>query len=442
MWAKERNRNPSETYNTFTFDELSNLAPNIDWGTYYETAGVPLREKYIVRQPDFFTGLSAVITETPIQTWKHYLHLKSISQFADVLGKPVYDASFDFYSRGLSGIEEQRPLWKRAVGSTENVMGELLGQLYVEKHFKPEAKERMETMVENLLGAYEVSIKELEWMSAATKERALDKLANFRTKIGYPDEWRDYSGLEVIPGDVVGNDKRAAKFEYDFIVNQLGSPVNKELWGITPQTVNAYYQPAWNEIVFPAAILQPPFFNLEAEDAVNYGGIGAVIGHEIGHGFDDSGRKYDGAGKLSDWWTAEDTEKFDVRKNKLAAQFDSFVAIDDIHVNGQFTSGENIGDLGGLAIAYKAYKMSLENEAGVEIDGMTADQRVFFGWAQVWRRLYRDEELKKRITTDPHSPARFRVNGVVVNIPGFYEAFDVKPGDGMYLPAEDRVKIW
>jgi len=295
---------------------------------------------------------------------------------------------------------------------------------------------------DNLILAYEVSIKDLEWMSATTKEKALDKLANFRTKIGYPDEWRDYSDLEVIAGDVVGNDKRAAKFEYDFIVSQLGSPVNKELWGMTPQTVNAYYQPAWNEIVFPAAILQPPFFNLEAEDAVNYGGIGAVIGHEIGHGFDDSGRKYDGGGKLSDWWTEEDAEKFEARKNKLAAQYDSYVAIDDIRINGQFTSGENIGDLGGLAIAYKAYKLSLADEAGLEIEGMTADQRVFFGWAQVWRRLYRDAELKKRITTDPHSPARFRVNGVVVNIPGFYDAFDVNPGDGMYLPAEDRVKIW
>ena len=442
MWPKERNRNPSETYNLYTFDELSALAPSIDWNAYYQAAGVPLREKYIVRQPDFFSGLSNVVTETPLQTWKHYLHLKSISQFADVLGKPVYDASFDFYSRGLSGIEEQQPLWKRAVGSTENVMGELLGQLYVEKHFKPEAKERMETLVDNLIKAYEVSIKELDWMSPTTKENALEKLANFRTKIGYPDEWRDYSDLEVIAGDLVGNDKRAAKFEYDFIVGQLGSPVNKELWGITPQTVNAYYQPAWNEIVFPAAILQPPFFNLDAEDAVNYGGIGAVIGHEIGHGFDDSGRKYDGGGKLSDWWTAEDAEKFEVRKNKLAAQFDSYVVIDDLNINGQFTSGENIGDLGGLSIAYKAYKMSLPNNDGPEIDGMTADQRVFYGWAQVWRRLYRDAELKKRITTDPHSPARFRVNGIVVNIPAFYDAFDVKPGDAMYLSEDDRVKIW
>ncbi len=442
MWTKERNRDPSQRYNLKTFAELQELAPQIDWSNFYKTAGVPIREKYIVNQPDYFTNVAKVIVATPVETWKHYLTFKTISQYADVLGKPYYDAQFEFYSKGLSGVEEQRPLWKRAVGSTEAVMGELLGQLYVEKHFKPEAKTRMLTLVDNLKKAYAASIKELEWMSEETKVQALDKLSKFRTKIGYPDQWKDYTELEVIAGDIVGNDKRAALFEYNDIVNRLGKPVDKEEWGMTPQTVNAYYQPAWNEIVFPAAILQPPFFDLDAEDAVNYGGIGAVIGHEIGHGFDDSGRKYDGEGKLRDWWTDEDAEKFDVRKNKLAAQYDSYVAIDDLRVNGQFTSGENIGDLGGLSIAYKAYKMALGDEDGPVIDGMTADQRVFYGWGQVWRRLYRDAELKRRITTDPHSPARFRGNGAVVNINAFYDAFDVKEGDGMYLPPEDRVKIW
>lgn len=442
MWPKEKNRNPDLRYNLKTLDDLKTLAPGIQWENFYTAAGVPLRGKYIVSQPDFFTKIDGVISSTPIATLKNYMLLKTISQYADVLGKPVYDASFDLYSKGLSGIEEQRPLWKRAVGSTENVMGEILGQLYVEKHFKPEAKERMLTLVDNLKKAYAASIKELDWMSEDTKVKALEKLANFRTKIGYPDKWTDYTKLEIIDGDIVGNDKRAALFQYNKALEDLKGPVDKEEWGMTPQTVNAYYQPAWNEIVFPAAILQPPFFNIDAEDAVNYGGIGAVIGHEIGHGFDDQGRKYDGSGKLHDWWTEEDNTKFEVRKNKLAAQYDGYVAIDDLHVNGQFTSGENIGDLGGLSIAYKAYKMSLENKDGPVIDDMTADQRVFYGWAQVWRRLYRDEELKRRITTDPHSPARFRGNGAVVNIPGFYDAFNVKEGDGMYLAPEDRVKIW
>ncbi len=443
MWPKEKNRNPDLRYNLKTLAELKALAPTIQWENYYTAAGVPLRDKYIVNQPDFFTNIDQVIKDTDIATWKNYLKIKLISQYADVLGKPLYDAQFDFRSKGLSGVKEQRPLWKRAVGSTESVMGELLGQLYVEKHFQPEAKERMLVLVDNLKKAYAASIKELDWMSEETKVQALEKLANFRTKIGYPDKWTDYSKLEIINGDIVGNDKRAALFEYNKAVEDLKKgKVDKEQWGMTPQTVNAYYQPAWNEIVFPAAILQPPFFDMNAEDAVNYGGIGAVIGHEIGHGFDDQGRKYDGEGKLRDWWTKSDTEKFEVRKNKLAAQYDSYVAIDDLHVNGQFTSGENIGDLGGLSIAYKAYKMSLEGKPGPVIDGMTADQRVFFGWGQVWRRLYRDEELKRRITTDPHSPAEFRGNGAVINIPGFYEAFDVKEGDGMYLSPEDRVKIW
>jgi len=433
MWPKEKNRNPQARYNLRSLAELKSMAPDIEWEAFYAAAGVPLREKYIVNQPDFIEKLSPLMASTPLSTWKNYLTLKT---------KPMYDAQFDLYSRGLSGVEEQRPLWKRAVGSTQSVMGELLGQLYVKKHFKPEAKERMVTLVDNLKKAYAASIKELDWMSEETKVQALEKLANFRTKIGYPDQWKDYSDLTIVAGDIVGNDKRAALFEYNKVIADLPNPVDKERWGMTPQTVNAYYQPAWNEIVFPAAILQPPFFNLAADDAVNYGGIGAVIGHEIGHGFDDSGRKFDGQGKLRDWWTASDAEKFDVRKNKLAAQYDSYVAIDGLTVNGQFTSGENIGDLGGLSIAYKAYKMSLDGKDGATIDGMTADQRVFYGWGQVWRRLYRDAELNRRLTTDPHSPAEFRGNGAVVNIPAFYEAFDVKEGDGMYLKPEDRVKIW
>ncbi|MBT8142911.1 MAG: peptidase M13 [Gammaproteobacteria bacterium] len=442
QWTKEDNRNPVKTYNPMDMAGLAALAPGINWNVLMQASGIPAQDKYIVSQPDFFTGIGELIQDTSLDDWKEYLRFNLVDSYTSGLGKAYTDASFNFYSKGLQGTPEQRPLWKRAVSATQGTLGEVLGQLYVEKHFQPEAKERMVGLVENLKKAYAASIKELDWMSEATKQQALVKLDGFRTKIGYPDKWRDYSKLEVLDGDLMQNIKNARLFGTQQQLDKLGKPVDKEEWFMNPQTVNAYYNPVWNEIVFPAAILQPPFFNLAAEDAVNYGGIGAVIGHEIGHGFDDSGRRYYGDGNLRDWWTAEDAEKFDVRKNKLAAQYDSYVAIDDLHVNGQFTSGENIGDLGGLSIAYKAYKMSLDGKPGPVIDNMSAEQRLFYGWAQVWRRLYRDAELKRRITTDPHSPARFRGNGAVVNIEGFYKAFDVKEGDGMYLPPEERVKIW
>jgi predicted metalloendopeptidase len=321
-------------------------------------------------------------------------------------------------------------------------MGELLGQLYVDRHFQPEAKARMDTMIKNLIKAYEKSITELEWMSEETKQQALVKLSKFSPKIGYTDDWRDYSKMDITAGDLIGNIRSAAEFEHNRNLNKLDRPVDKNEWFMTPQTVNAYYNPVWNEIVFPASILQPPFFNVNADDAVNYGGIGAVIGHEIGHGFDDSGRKFDGNGNLNDWWTEEDTTRFDVRKNALAAQYDGYVVIDGLTINGQFTSGENIGDLGGLSIAYLAYKMSLEGKEAPVIDGWTGDQRFFLGWAQVWRSKARDEEAKRLLTIDPHSPPKFRANGAAVNVPEFYAAFDVKEGDGMYLVPEERVKIW
>jgi predicted metalloendopeptidase len=321
-------------------------------------------------------------------------------------------------------------------------MGELLGQLYVEKHFNAEAKARMKVLIANLVEAYRVSIIELDWMSEETKQQALEKLSKFNSKIGYPDQWRDYSKLEVVAGDLVGNIKRANAFEYQRQVNKLDQPVDKSEWLMTPQTVNAYYLPNWNEIVFPASILQPPYFNMAADDAVNYGGIGAVIGHEIGHGFDDSGRRFDGDGNLRDWWTEEDNVLFEERKNQLAAQYDSYIVIDGIAINGQYTSGENIGDLGGLSIAYKAYQLALDGEEAPVIDGYTGDQRFFLGWAQVWREKRRPEEAKRLLTVDSHSPSRFRTNGAAVNVPGFYSAFDVKEGDGLYLPPAERVKIW
>ena len=358
------------------------------------------------------------------------------------MGDQYEQLSFDFYSKGLRGVTDPEPRWKRAVDSVNGNMGELLGQLYVEKHFQAESKERMDIMIQNLIKAYEVSIKNLEWMSVDTKRQALDKLHKFTPKIGYPDKWIDYTKLEVVEGDLMANVKNGANFAYNRQIDKLDKPVDRAEWQMTPQTVNAYYSPVLNEVVFPASILQPPFFNVDADEAANYGGIGAAIGHEVGHGFDDSGRRFDGDGVLRDWWTEEDTEKFTVRKNALAAQYDGYEVVDGLTINGQFTSGENIGDLGGLSIAYLAYKMSLDGKEAPVIDGWTGDQRFFLGWAQVWRSKARDEESKRRLTVDPHSPPKFRANGAAVNVPAFYTAFDVKEGDGMYLAPEDRVKIW
>lgn len=442
MWTKEENRDWSKRYNPMSIAELNEMAPQINWQLGFAVAQIAGREHYIVSQPSYFEAASGIIAATPLETWKDYLALQTISTFAAVLGDGFSGLSFDFFSRGLRGIDEQEPRWKRAVSSVNHNMGELLGQLYVEKHFKAESKNRMNVMIGNLMKAYEVSIKRLEWMSEETRQQALDKLHKFTPKIGYPDKWIDYTLLTVVADDLIANIKNGAHFAYNREIDKLDKPVDKTEWGMTPQTVNAYYNPVWNEIVFPAAILQPPFFNVDADDAVNYGGIGAVIGHEIGHGFDDSGRRFDGNGVLRDWWTEEDTERFEQRKNALAAQYDGYEVIDGLTINGQFTSGENIGDLGGLSIAYLAYKMSLDGKQAPVIDGWTGDQRFFLGWAQVWRAKAREAETKRRLIVDPHSPPKFRANGAAVNVPAFYAAFDVKEGDGMYLSPADRVKIW
>jgi len=442
MWTKEENRDWSKRYNPMNINELNELAPQINWALGFETAQIPVDSQFLVSQPSYFKAAGKILADTPLETWKDYLSLQTISKFAPVLGDQYAQLSFDFFRKGLSGVDEQEPRWKQAVDSINENMGELLGQLYVEKHFQAESKARMDIMIQNLIKAYEVSILELDWMSEETKQQALDKLHKFTPKIGYPEKWIDYSKLEVVDGDLLKNVKNGSSFAWNREIDKLDKPVDKSEWGMTPQTVNAYYNPVWNEIVFPASILQPPFFNVNADDAVNYGGIGAVIGHEIGHGFDDSGKRFDGDGVLRDWWTAEDAEKFDERKNALAAQYDSYDVIDGLTINGQFTSGENIGDLGGLSIAYLAYKLSLNGEEAPVIDGWTGDQRFFLGWAQVWRSKARAEETKRRLTVDPHSPPKFRANGAAVNVPAFYEAFDVKEGDGMYLPPEERVKIW
>lgn len=441
-WTKEDNRDPVKAYNPMTPEELRQLAPGIDWDITLDAIQVGGRDRYIVTQPSYFEAASKIIPETDLQTWKDYLSFQTMDRFAPLLGDSFFQAWFDFYRAGLQGIDEPRPLWRRAVNATNGNLGELLGQLYVEEHFQKESKERMQVIINNLLEAYRQSISELEWMGEDTRQQALDKLSKFTTKIGYPDKWRDYSKLEIVAGDLVGNMKRSDEFETNRILDKLDKPVDKTEWGLTPQTVNAYYRPAWNEVVFPAAILQPPFFNPEADDAVNYGGIGAVIGHEIGHGFDDQGRKYDGNGNLRDWWTEEDNARFEERKQKLAEQFSSYEVLDGLTINGEFTSGENIGDLGGLSIAHKAYQLSLEGREAPVIDGLTGDQRFFLGYAQVWRGKARDEEAKRLLTVDPHSPSKFRANGAAVNVTEFYQAFDVQEGDGMWLPPEERVKIW
>jgi endothelin-converting enzyme/putative endopeptidase len=442
QWTREENRDRAKQYNPHTLVELGTLAPGFDWQAFLEASRLPERELYIVMQPSFFAAAHAIFTTTAVATWKDYLAFQTLSAYAPLLGEDFFTAWFEMYRRGLQGIEEPRPRWKRAIASINANMGELLGQLYVEKHFKPEAKARMQELIDNLVEAYHQSITGLDWMSEDTKREALAKLASFNSKIGYPDEWRDYSALEIVAGDLVGNVRRATAFEYQRNLNKLDRPVDKTEWLMTPQTVNAYYLPMWNEIVFPAAILHPPYFNMEADDAVNYGAIGAVIGHEIGHGFDDQGRKFDGEGNLRDWWTPEDNARFLELKDKLAAQYASYEVIDGLTINGEYTSGENIGDLGGCSIAYQAYRLSLDGQEPPVIDGWTGDQRFFLGWVQAWREKRRPEEEKRLLTIDSHSPPKFRANGVVVNVPAFYSAFDVQEGDGMYLPPEERVKIW
>ncbi|MEN3159927.1 M13 family metallopeptidase [Alkalimonas sp. NCh-2] len=441
-WTRLDSRNADKTYNKKTAKELSVLLGNFDWAAYATVFGVPVEQDVIVAQPSYFSGLSDIIANTDLATWQAYLTYRTIHSFAPQLSETVADRRFAFYSQTLQGVEEQQPRWRRAVDTTNSVLGELVGQLYVERHFNEAAKARMEELVENVLLAFGESIKELEWMSEATKVAALEKLSTFTTKIGYPDKWEDYSELVIKADDLVGNSIRASHRGYDQMVGKLGGPIQRHEWFMTPQTVNAYYNPVMNEIVFPAAILQPPFFDMNADDAVNYGGIGAVIGHEIGHGFDDQGAKYDGDGNLRDWWTAEDLARFQQLGARLSAQYSQFEPFPGVFVDGDVALGENIGDLGGMTVALRAYKLSLGGEEAPVLDGFTGLQRFFIGWAQIWRSNYREEALRRQLSTGPHSPPYYRVIGVLPNIPEFYQAFDVQPTDTMYLPEEERVKIW
>jgi putative endopeptidase len=441
-WDKVVNRDANKRYNKTSSAELENMLSNFDLDAYFEGVGTGPQEYLIVSQPSYMQAMNEIAPTVELSIWKEYLRLQALTSYADYLSQDFVDADFDFYGKTLQGRLEQQPRWKRAVDSINGNLGELLGKLYVERHFPPEAKARMEDMVANLILAYEESITNLDWMSEETKAKALEKLAKFTPKIGYPEEWKDYSGLEVSPDDLVGNIQSARVLNHYREVDKLGKPVDRSEWFMTPQTVNAYYNPPMNEIVFPAAILQPPFFILEAEDARNYGAIGLVIGHEIGHGFDDQGSKYDGNGNLTNWWTEADRAAFDERTQALVEQYNGFEPLPGLFVNGELTLGENIGDLGGAAIALRAYQLSLDGKESPVIDGMTGRERFFLGFAQVWRSKYRPEATELRVKSDPHSPPVYRVNGVVPNIDAFYDTFGVSEGDGHWLPPEERVHIW
>jgi putative endopeptidase len=441
-WDRARGRDRNATYNKMTVAELASMSPSYDWRAYLHAAGLGAATDVVVRQPDYIRAMDAVITSTPASTWREYLTFRLLDSHAEGLPSSFAQARFDFRGRTLSGQQAMGARWKRGVDGVEGILGEAVGKLYVERHFRPEAKARMDEMVRNLREAYRVGIDSLEWMSPVTKAQAKAKLAAFTVKIAYPDKWRDYSSLQIRRDDLIGNVRRANEFRYADMVSQLGKPVDRARWGMTPQTVNAYYNASNNEIVFPAAILQPPFFDVNADDAVNYGAIGAVIGHEIGHGFDDQGRKSDGEGNLRDWWTAEDAKAFDARASRLGAQFDAISPLEGMTVNGKLTMGENIGDLSGLAQAYRAYRISLEGKEPPVIGGLTGDQRFFIGFAQIWRTKFREEALRQRLLSDPHSPGQYRALVPLANNDVFQRAWNVQPGDRMYRAPEERVKIW
>lgn len=441
-WTRVESRDREKTYNPMSVAELAAAAPGIDWAAWL--AGLEIEPPaLIVRQPSAISAAANSLAELPLAQWRAYLRFRVISSYAPYLSSELADAHFAFFGTRLRGIEQQRERWKRGLGVVESAMGEALGALYVERHFPPEAKARMERMVGHLLQAYGESIARLDWMGEDTRAQALDKLAKIGTKIGHPDRWRDYSALTVEPGDLIGNLLRAQHFAYDEAVAKLGGPVDRDEWFMTPQTVNAYYSPSTNEIVFPAAILQPPFFDVQADDAVNYGAIGGVIGHEIGHAFDDQGSRYDGDGNLRNWWTDADRQRFEARTRDLIRQYDGYCPLEGHCVNGALAIGENIGDLGGLSIAYAAYHLSRGGEPDpTQLDGYDGAQRFFIGWAQIWARLFREPELLNRLKTGPHSPDEFRTNGIVRNVDAWYDAFDIGPDAALYLPPEQRVRIW
>ncbi|MFZ3141921.1 M13 family metallopeptidase [Polaromonas sp.] len=443
QWTKVDNRDPVKRYNKVEIAKLDSLTPGYDWKGALAAAGIANKTDYvIVNQPSYLTGFNQLLEKTELATWKSYFEWQLLRSYSDYLSKDFVDADFAFYGTAITGVTEIRPRWKIGVSTVEGALGEAVGKQYVEKYFPAERKARMQVLVKNLLDAYKQSIDTLDWMGPETKKEAQAKLAKFTPKIGYPNKWRDYSALTIKPGDLVGNIMRARSFAYNRNIAKLGKPIDREEWGMTPQTVNAYYNSSMNEIVFPASILQPPFFDMRADDAVNYGAIGAVIGHEISHGFDDKGSQSDGDGNLRDWWTKEDRAKFQAKADMLTKQYDGYSPLPGYNVNGALTLGENIGDNSGVAIAYKAYKLSLGGTQAPVIDGLSGDQRFDMGFGQVWRSKLREAQQIVQVKTDPHSPGQFRANGTMMNQPGFYEAFGVKEGDKMYLAPKDRVTIW
>lgn len=437
-------RDIEKQYNKKSLAELQKLTPMFSWDTYLTATGYKQKkfDSVIVMQPQFMEQVSLCFTDYPLSSWKAYLKWNILNTAADMLSSDFQKQNFAFYGTTLNGQKEQKPRWKRAIGTVNGFIGELLAQEYVKVAFTPESKKRVNEMVDNLMAVYKKRLENVEWMSPETRQRALEKLSTMGRKLGYPEKWEEYKGLEIKNDSYVNNYLRVSEWQYTDNMNKLGTPIDRAKWGMLPQTVNAYYTPLLNEIVFPAAILQPPFFNAEAEDAVNYGSMGAVIGHEISHGFDDEGSKFDSKGNLNNWWTAEDRAKFEAKTKILVNQFNQFKVMDSVFVNGELTLGENIADLAGLSVAFEAYMLSLQNKPKENIDGLTPEQRFFVGFAQVWKNNARPEFLRNQVMTDPHSPGKFRVLGPLSNMPEFYNAFGVKQGDKMWRAETERAKIW
>mgnify|MGYP006143638421 CR=1 FL=1 len=443
-WTRAESRNRDKTYNPATLAEMETKAPGFPWATFFKAAGVDSAQRAVLRQDTAFPKIAQVFAETDLDTLKAWQAFRTTDEAAPLLSKAFVDAEFEFRNKFLSGQPEQRPRWKRGVAFAEAAMGEAIGRDYVQLYFPAESKAKMDELVGNVKAAMRARLEKLEWMGPATRAEALAKLENFGLKIGHPDKWRDYKGLTVVNGDVFGNAQRSRQFEWDYDRVRIGKPVDKAEWGMTPQTVNAYYSSVKNEIVFPAAILQPPFFDPKADPAVNYGGIGGVIGHEIIHGFDDQGRKSDGKGVLRDWWTSEDAARFEAQASKLGAQYEAypFPQLPGMHINGRVAMGENIGDLGGLTIALEAYRRSLAGKPAPVIDGFTGEQRLFMGWAQVWRTLWRDDALRQQLVNGTHSPGHIRAFAPLRNIDAWYEAFGITQADPLWVAPKDRVRIW
>ncbi|MDQ4104348.1 MAG: M13 family metallopeptidase [Actinomycetota bacterium] len=441
QWSAEQERDATATYNKFTVADASARTPGLDWKSYLDAARVRTPD-FVIAEPSYFTAVGNALTTMPLADWKSYLKFRLIDDLAPYLSEDFVTARFEFRNRDVAGQQEIRPRWKRGVATVNGALGDLLGQRYVQKHFPPDAKLRIDALVGKLIEAFDSSIDGLDWMGDATKAEARIKLSKLAVKIGYPTRWKDYSKLTVARDDLVGNLLRSAELEHQRALDRLGKPVDRDEWFTTPQTVNAFYDATLNEIVFPAAILQPPFFDPTADDAVNYGGIGGVIGHEISHAFDDQGRKFDGTGNLRDWWTPDDARRFTERTAALTAQYSAYEPLPGEHINGELTLGENIADLSGLTVAMRAYRLSLNGRPTAVLEGFTGEQRFFLGWAQVWRGKAREKALRAQLLSDPHSPNEFRANGVASNLPEYYAAFDVKQGDKLFRPPDQRVRIW